>query len=220
MDKIFIPAYLKKDPLPSVEKALKRLRGYKRIGLIATAQHLNQLDGIRRFLSANGKISVEGGQILGCNLENARRIAENVDCFLYIGSGRFHPLKVSVSTDKPVVTANPYSNSSNVISQEDKRRYIKRRKGRLMKALEAEIFGILISTKEGQFNMEKAVETQKRIRDKGKKALLFAGSEITPENLLPFKVDAWVNTACPRLADDFFDKPLLKPEELEILYEM
>lgn len=216
MKKIFIPAYLKRDPLPSVKKALVRLKKYERIGLITTAQHLNQLERIGEFLLRNGKIPVEGGQILGCNLTNAKKIEGQVDCFLYIGSGKFHPLGVAVLTDKPVIIANPYSDSSSVISEEDKKRYLKRRKGQIMKAMEAEIFGILISTKDGQFNLKEAIEIKRKIEKRGKKALLFIGSEITPDNLLPFKVDSWINTACPRLVDDYFEKPVLNPEELEI----
>jgi len=216
MKKIFIPAYLKRDPLPSVKKALKRLKKYERIGLITTAQHLNQLERIGEFLLRNGKIPVEGGQILGCNLTNAKKIEEKVDCFLYIGSGKFHPLGVAILTNKPVIIANPYSDSSGIILEEDKKRYLKRRKGQIMRAMEAEIFGILISTKDGQFNLKEAIEIKRKIEKRGKKALLFIGSEITPDNLLPFNVDSWINTACPRLVDDYFEKPVLNPEELEI----
>ena len=220
MKKIFIPAYLKRDPLPSVKRALKRLKKYERVGLITTAQHLNQLQKVEEFLTRNGKIPVEGGQILGCNLTNAEKIEEEVDCFLYIGSGRFHPLGIAILTDKPVIIANPYSDSSSVISEEDKKRYFKRRKGQVMKALTAEIFGILISTKDGQFNLKEAIEIKRKIERRGKRAFLFAGSEITPDNLLPFDVDSWINTACPRLVDDYFEKPILNPEELEILDEV
>jgi len=220
MKKIFIPAYLKRDPLPSVKKALERLKKYERIGLITTAQHLNQLQKIEEFLARNGKIPVEGGQILGCNLTNAKKIEGKVDCFLYIGSGKFHPLGIAILTDKPVVIANPYSDSSSVISEEDKKRYFKRRKGQVMRALTAEVFGILISTKDGQFNLKGAIEIKRRIEKRGKKAFLFAGSEITPDNLLPFDVDSWINTACPRLIDGYFEKPILNPGELEIFDEV
>ena len=217
MKKIFIPAYLKRDPLPSVKKALERLKKYERVGLITTSQHLNQLKSIEEFLLRNGKIPVEGGQILGCNLKNAKKIEGRVDCFLYIGSGKFHPIGVAILTDKPVIIANPYSDLSSIIPDEDKERYLKRRKGQVMKAMEAKIFGVLISTKDEQFDIKKAIEIKRKIERRGKRAFLFMGSEINPDNLLPFNVDSWINTACPRIVDDYFEKPVLNPEEMDLL---
>ncbi len=217
MKKIFVPAYLKKDPLSAVEKALYLLEDYDRIGLLTTAQHLNSLQRVMEFLQSRDKSPVEGGQILGCNQENAQRIEGGVDCFLFIGSGRFHPLWVAIQSKKPVFIANPYSDSADRIKEEEKKRYIKKRRGRIMKALEAEIFGVIISTKTGQFDIEKAAEIKNRLISLGKEVFLFAGSEINPGNLLPFKVDAWVNTACPRIVDDVFDKPVINPQEMDIL---
>lgn len=220
MDKIFIPAYLRKDVIPSVKKALDMLGDCKRVGLVSTAQHLDQLGDVREFLSGHGKVPVEGGQILGCNLGNARKIEGEVDCFLYIGSGRFHPLGIAISTNKPVVIANPCSDSSDIIPVEDVKRHIKRRRGMIARALDAQVFGILVSTKSGQFNLKKAVLIKQKLEGGEKKAFIFTGSEITPDNLLGFKVDSWINTACPRLVDDPFDKPILNPEDLEIFYGM
>ncbi|MBN2013984.1 MAG: diphthamide synthesis protein [Candidatus Altiarchaeota archaeon] len=220
MKKLFIPAYLRKNPLPAVEKALSLIQGYERIGLLTTSQHLNQLDSVSEFLEKKGKKALIGGQILGCDIENAAKIEEQVDCFLYIGSGRFHPLGVALKTDKPVVVSNPYSDSANMITEDEKQKYLKKRKGRLLKALQAEVFGVIVSTKSGQFSLEKALRIKERLEDRGKKAFIFAGSEINPGNLLPFKVDAWINTACPRLVDDHFSKPILNPEELDTLEEL
>jgi 2-(3-amino-3-carboxypropyl)histidine synthase len=43
---------------------------------------------------------------------------------------------------------------------------------------------------------------------------------VTPEQLLAFKVDAYVNTACPRITIDDserFHVPVLTPQEFEIV---
>ena len=43
---------------------------------------------------------------------------------------------------------------------------------------------------------------------------------VTPDQLLAFKVDAYVNTACPRITIDDaqrFHVPLLTPQEFEIV---
>jgi len=227
MKTLFIPCYSKKDPTEAVGKAVKKLEGFKRIGLVTTAQHLNKLDEIKEFLEKNGKEVVVGGQVLGCDQSSSVRIEKDVDAFLYIGSGRFHPLGVGIKTDKKVIVANPYSNTADEIGKDEKNRWLKRQRGRIMKGMEAKTFGILISTKEGQFNklfkkkfnqknnLNLALKLKERIESVKKKAFLFAGEEINPGNVLGFEVDAWVNTACLRLVDDHFDKPVLNLEELE-----
>jgi 2-(3-amino-3-carboxypropyl)histidine synthase len=59
------------------------------------------------------------------------------------------------------------------------------------------------------------------LEEGGKKAYLLYLNEITPDNLLAFrKLDAFVNTACPRISIDDagkFKKPLLTPVEMEIV---
>jgi 2-(3-amino-3-carboxypropyl)histidine synthase len=183
--------------------------------LISTAQHLNQLDPLKKFLESKGKKAIVGGQILGCSQKNALKIEKNVDVFLYIGSGLFHPIGISVKTQKPVVILNPYSETIEELPSQERERWLKRQKGRLAKAITAQSYGILISTKTGQFNIKKAFEVKKRLESKGKSVFLFAGEELNPSNLLPFKVDCWINTACPRLTDDAFDRPIINAGELQ-----
>ena len=217
MKTTYIPCYSKKDALPAVKGALGILRNFKKIGLITTAQHLNQLNNIKIFLEKNGIVAVTCGQILGCFQKFSGSKEKEIDAFLYIGSGRFHPLGVALKTNKRVIVCNPYSNESGEISDDEKRQWEKRRKKRIMRAAPAEIFGILISTKPGQFNMELALSLKKKIEKSGKRAFLFAGDSITPDNVSGFGVDAYINTACPRIVDDYFDKPVVNPEEIEIL---
>jgi diphthamide biosynthesis enzyme Dph1/Dph2-like protein len=57
----------------------------------------------------------------------------------------------------------------------------------------------------------------KKLESKGKKALIFSGEELSPNNLLPFNVDCWINTACPRLVDDKFEKSVINAEELGLI---
>lgn len=219
MKSLFIPCYFKKSPISAVKKALRRLKNYKRIGLLTTAQHPNQLERISNFLEKNNKKPIIGGQVLGCNQDSAKAIENKVDAFLYIGSGKFHPLGIALATEKPVFIANPYSNSADEISDDGKKRFLRRRKGQISRALTAEIFGILISTKTGQFKLKSALKIKEKIERSGRTAFLFAGNEVSPANVLGYKVDAWVNTACPRIIDDEFEKPVLNPEELKFLLD-
>lgn len=214
---LHIPCFHRKNVLPVLEKNIHLLDKYDRVALVSTAQHLNQLDAVKEFLESKNKKCLKAGQILGCSQMNALKLEGDVEVFLYIGSGFFHPIGLSVKTEKPVVILNPYSDSMEELSTKEKERWLKRQKGRLAKFLEADSVGILVSTKAGQFSMEDALGLKKRLGSEGKNVFLFAGEELNPANLLPFKVDCWVNTACPRLADDKFEKSIVNAEELDIL---
>jgi 2-(3-amino-3-carboxypropyl)histidine synthase len=57
-------------------------------------------------------------------------------------------------------------------------------------------------------------------KEHDKEAHILTMDLVTPDQLLQFKVDAFVNTACPRLAVDEvgrFHAPMLTPMEFEIV---
>jgi len=213
---IHIPCFSSADPVPSLREHYRQVEGYASFGLVATVQHLNKLDDIKVFLESKGKKVEVGGQILGCRQDNALKL--KVDCILYVGSGRFHPLGVAFKTDKPVYVLNPLSGELDRITDDEKRRWLGKRKGAVSRALNSETFGIMVSTKDGQFNLKKALEIKKLLKTKNKKAFIFAAEELSPPNLLPFKVDCWINTACPRIEGDEYNRPVLNAQEfLEIM---
>jgi 2-(3-amino-3-carboxypropyl)histidine synthase len=216
MKTIHINCSAKKDLKPLLKKTLKKLAPYDKIGLLTTSQHLHELVNAKKFFEENKKDSILGGQILGCNAKKAEKIQDEVDAFLYIGSGRFHPLAM-LAIDKPVIIANPYTLEVSEITKEERSRAEKKQKARIMRAIEAQNYGIIISTKTGQHNMKKALEIKNKIEDANKKAYLFVGEEINPARLMGYKIDAWINTACPRIVEDEFDKPILNPDELETI---
>jgi len=216
---LFIPCYYypkRKITLPSSLR--EKIKKYSKLGLFTTAQHLNLINEIKNELERKFKKEVIiGGQILGCSLKKIKRIEKRVDAFLYFGSGKFHPLNIALNTNKPVFIFNPYSNTFSKISNKEKVIYTKKRRAAFLKFLEGEKFGILISTKTGQFNLKKAKEIKKELKRKKEnaKVFLFVGEEISPEKLIGFDVDVWINTACPRIIEDHFDKPILNFEEIE-----
>ncbi|MEM4347913.1 MAG: diphthamide synthesis protein [Candidatus Altiarchaeota archaeon] len=205
---LFIPCYSKKKIFLN-EKILKKIEKYERVALFTTTQHLAQLSKVKKFLQSKGKKVVAFGQILGCSFGKIEKVKNKVDVFIYIGSGKFHALGISARTEKPVIIFNPYTNSIDEISDDERKKYIARKKAAILKALSAKVFGILVSTKTNQFNFKKAIEIKKQIEKKGRKAFIFVGDEISPEKLLGFKVDLWLNTACPRISEDYFDKPII-----------
>ncbi len=211
-----------------VEKALPLLKEFQRVGLATIVQHVHTLDFVREILLRAGKTVVIGdagrvnypGQVIGCDYSNAKSIASEIDAFLFIGGGRFHALGVALSTSKPTIVADPYEKTVYSIDEEA-RKILKQRWASIVEAKKAKIFAVLVGLKPGQKRLEKALTIKQKLEKTGKTAFLFAIKEITPEALMAFpKVDAYVNTACPRIAlDDAskFQKPVLTLNEARVI---
>jgi 2-(3-amino-3-carboxypropyl)histidine synthase len=194
----------------------------KRIGLVSTLQFIDYLDKIKEFLEKNGKTvrigkgKIYAGQILGCDTSSAKVIENEVDAFLYIGSGNFHPLGLALQTDKPVYFFNVEKNKMEDLKQL-KEKFLKQRYATIAMAKDAKTFGILVSIKPGQMNLKLAKEIKNKLESKGKKAYILVFNEIKPEKLEGLELDCFVNTACPRIAIDNrtdFKKPILNPDEI------
>lgn len=184
----------------------------KRIGLITTIQHMKLLKDVKDRLEKDGKTAVIGGQILGCWTVNADKL--DVDAYLFVGTGHFHPLGVS---GKPVYAFNLEMGKVEVI---DTRMFEKKRFANIYNARNARTFAILVSSKEGQRELLAAAsEIKKKLEEKDKKALIVIMDEIRDSKLQGIRVDAFVNTACPRLTDDNFSKPFVNATDIDILLE-
>ncbi|MEJ2243983.1 MAG: diphthamide biosynthesis enzyme Dph2 [Candidatus Bathyarchaeota archaeon] len=211
-----------------ITKALPLLEEWHKIGLITTVQHINQLDEAKKLLEVAGKTVFVGdagrlkysGQILGCDFSNALAVLENVDAYVFLGGGRFHAIGVALTTQKPTIIADPYEQL--VYSINDfTRRITMQRWANISEAKTAKHFGILLSLKPGQMKFKEAKNIKEKLQQKGFSTTLFALREISPRTLMQFPtIDAFVNTACPRLAlDDApnFDKPILSINETFVL---
>jgi 2-(3-amino-3-carboxypropyl)histidine synthase len=208
----------------AVERALPIMEGQRKIGLVTTVQHVQTLDVAKEILLHAGKTVVVGdagrmsypGQVVGCDYSNAKSIAGDVDAFLFIGGGRFHALGVGLSTFKPTIIADPYERRAYSID-EDVQKVLRQRWACIEDALKAKVFAVLVGLKPGQKRLDLALNIKEKIERSGKTACLFAAREITPEVLMEFPaVDAFVNTACPRISlDDAsrFKKPVLTVNE-------
>ena len=171
------------------------------VGLVTTVQHKHELKKIKKIIEDNGKKAVIGGQILGCDVSAAKKIMREIDAFLYIGSGEFHPIGVAMETNKRVISANPINNNVSEIKQKDIDKYKNRQQGALIKFLSAKRVGVLVSLKPGQEKLKKAFELKKKYKDK--EFYIFVSDTINLNEMDNFNfIQAWVNTACPRIADD------------------
>lgn len=198
----------------------------KRVGLVTTTQYRHWLQKIRDHLEAKGhevrigepdRRVAYAGQLLGCDYHTATVIEEEVDGYLYIGTGDFHPLGVAILVDKPVIIADPERGTARDLA-EVRDRILRQRHAAIARSKDAKVFGIIVSRKIGQVRMELANDLKALAEKHGRQANLFLMDLVSPESLEGYRVDAWVNTACPRIAiEDIlqYKKPMLTPQEFE-----
>jgi 2-(3-amino-3-carboxypropyl)histidine synthase len=225
---IYIETHAKVDLQQALTAALPLLEGYTKIGLTTSIQHIDALTDAKQFLIGAGKtvqVSDAGhlphpGQVIGCNYSNAKIIADRVDAFLFIGGGIFHALGIALGTSKPTIIADPYDNRAYSITDEAQR-LLKQRYASIMEARPAKTIGVLVGLALGQKHLDQALKAKTGIEKSGRQAYILAGREITPDALMEFQnIDAFVNTACPRISLDApgkFQKPILTFNELMVV---
>ena len=199
-------------------------------GLAASVQFVGQLGIIKKEIesiknesllkkSINKKIknrkAIIAGQILGCNVKNAEKIANKVDAFLYVGDGEFHPLAIALKINKPVYQYNPLSKSFSKIYEEEIAQYKKNQKVSYIMFLHADNVGIIISTKPGQYYpIEKINPLIKKLENKykNKQFYTFVCDNVDEREFDNFNfIQAWVNTACSRITG----KNIINVEEIK-----
>jgi 2-(3-amino-3-carboxypropyl)histidine synthase len=216
----------------AVKRALPYLESWNKIGLVTTVQHIHTLKVAKNLLENAGKTVLIGdsgyvkysGQVLGCDFRNAQSVSENVDAYVFVGGGRFHAIGLALATGKPTIIADPYEQVAYPIDDQV-RRILMQRWANISEAKGAKNLGVLISLKSGQMKLKDSINIKEKLEKSGFRVSLFALREVTPSALMQFPfIDAFVNTACPRLSlDDSgnFDKPLLSVDEtLVMLGEM
>ncbi len=225
----FLPALSDIDIHSIVDRACKQLDG-KNIGIVTTAQHIHKLKEVEQILFANGfqPIIQKGtdriaycGQILGCNFSAAKSSFTNIDSYLYVGGGIFHPLGLLLATKKQVIIADPFENKvkkQELIDIKDK--ILRQRFAAITLAKDAESFGIIFCTKYGQQRRKIADNMKQLLKDNNKQSITLVFDFISPLSLQNYlDVDCFISTACPRIAiDDYslYKKPIITPLELEI----
>ena len=212
----------------AVEQSIPLLSKWNKIGLATTVQHIQVLDRVREILVRAGKTVVVGdagttqyaGQVTGCDCSNVKSVTNDAEAFLFIGGGKFHALGIALATSKPTVIADPYENKAYSINP-DAEKILKQRWAGIGEAGKAKIFGVLIGLKPGQKHLDEALRIKETIEKSGKVACLLAIREVLPEALMEFPtVEAYVNTACPRISLEAplkFSKPVLTVNEFRVV---
>lgn len=181
----------------NLQPVLEKLKLPKKVGLISNLQFLDHLKQVESYLKEKGVETFNGGQVLGCNTSEPLKIDKEVDAYIFLGSGEFHPLEVLEKTKKPVFLVNPETQNITKVTEEDLENYNKKKKTLLTKFLMEEKIGIIVSTKPGQQILRTAIEFKNKLKQHDKQPYIFLTNEINNlENFSDIKI--WVNTACPR----------------------
>ena len=192
--------------------------GVKSVALFASVQFL-QLDTVKKQLESltisvkttKAKRTDKEIQVLGCDAYHdsySEDIISSVDAILYIGDGLFHPkaLLLSQAARKSVsniVIWDPVSEMMKTLGKKDIEKQWKRREANLKRYIAAKTIGILVTIKPGQQYLHLAEKLRDALERQDKKGYIFIDNtiDISLFENYPF-IDAWVNTACPRIGTD------------------
>lgn len=191
----------------------------KTLALYSAVQFLPFLKTIKEELE-NKKIEVifskpgrtsASGQLLGCDVtSNSLKIDKSkiheIEAFLYIGDGQFHPLALAYAQEnseeyKEVICFDPFSKKIELIDKKEIEKVFRKKQGSLAKFFNSEKVGVLISLKPGQQFLKASLSLEQKFPDK--KFYFFVDNNISFNQLenFPF-VQVWINTACPRIGLD------------------
>ena len=210
--------------LENIAKAAKKIKE-KKLALATTVQHIHQLNEIKKIFEKEGKEVLIGkgsfttyeGQILGCDF--GAIVNNKAEAAVIVASGRFHAAGAFV--EYPVYSVHPQTGETENLAK-DLEKAKKIRKAAILKALEARNFGVLVSTKPGQFRLSLANEIAKKIRSHGRNAEVIVANELNAGAINNFMFDALINTACPRIADDreSYNVPVINADCVDELFKL
>ena len=183
----------------------------RRVALFTTAQLIHCYEQMVEQLSAAGKEVVRiktvhtrtPGQLLGCNVQPFKDYAQGeFDALLYVGDGLFHPKALLWKNNVPSFLYNPFSHQVYEASEDDVKR-IRARHAAAMAAFKmARTVGVIIPVKPGgQTYLKWALELKELYPDKTFVNLVDYNVDFAGLENFPF-CEAFVNTACPRIAFD------------------
>lgn len=197
---VYLPIYIDVK-IQIKKKEIEKIKE-KKIGVCAPLPFLHLLKEVASMVKKYKDVIILG-QVLGCKVPDA-----DVDAYLVISSGDFYvPGKKVYILDVE---------KGKIIEHVKKEKI---RFGRIMKVMSAKTFGIIVSTKPGQKELQGSVKKIKRLLEqKGKTAFILSMDGVTNEKLQGLKIDAFINTACPRLIENHFDKPVINAKDLELVF--
>ena len=190
---LFIPAIQKNLDIKINKSEIKKLP--KKLFLAYSIQYKELAENIKSQLTKNKIKVIKQQQVLGCSkISNKNNIP-----ILLISTGKFHAQNLYLQTPILYVLEN---NKIIKIPESEIRNLKAKKKTALIKFLKAERVGILVSTKPGQENLNRAVKLKKQLEGKGKQAYVFISNNIDITQFENFNIQSWINTACSGLSMD------------------
>jgi 2-(3-amino-3-carboxypropyl)histidine synthase len=206
MEKIFIKAAYSRPFAISENLKFQLAKIPDKIGLVSTVQFSNFLPIMKKQLEDLGReVHISGGgTFLGCNAINAENIFDKVDAFLYVGSGKFHPLQMALKLKdkKRIFLLHPEAEKISELNWKEVEDFKKKREIINARALSSDELGLLVSIKPGQCNLSEALKFKENFEKQGKKAYLFLFDNFDETQIENWNKLTYVNTACPGLALD------------------
>jgi 2-(3-amino-3-carboxypropyl)histidine synthase len=193
------------------------------LGLVASVQHLDLVPRFEAAARARGIEFVTGQgdrrlaypvQALGCNYTSAEQVAGRVKGFVFLGTGQFHPRGLAFAVDRPVWALDPLTGQLD--PPMDRARLLRDRWLLIAQCRDARKWGVLVSTFAGQNRSPTALALIRKARSRGLDAEALVFGRLDPSDLVGRDFDAYVNTACPRIALDdssLYPRPVLTPPE-------
>ena len=228
MKVLYLPALSKTQiSKDAVKEAAEIIREYgvRRVGVVATSQHVHRVKDVARMLKEYGlepaiprglQPYFVDGQVIGCDYRLPRGL--KAEGFIYVGGGVFHPLGLYLATLKPVVKLDPYESRASDLTGMGERLY-KVRLYKVSEAMDARRWGIIVGLKTGQYRPWLVERLKRLVEEKGGSYMLLASENMDRETLTSIDSEwfqAFTVTSCPRLpTDDYWDyhKPVLTPGE-------
>ncbi|KAI3703546.1 hypothetical protein L1987_73699 [Smallanthus sonchifolius] len=167
---------------------------------------------------------LSAGEVLGCtaptiSMSQFNNLGEVV--LVFVADGRFHLEAFMIAN--PRIKAFRYDPYIGLLFLEeyDHKGMKECRKNAILRAKDAQNWGIVLGTLGRQGNPRILDRLEKKMEEKGLSWTIVLMSELSPARIALFgdSVDAWIQIACPRLSIDWGDafvKPLLTPFEAEI----
>lgn len=198
---------------------LSMLKKFNTVAIFSSVQFVRSLGKVISQMEKEGIVVIstmpdrasERHQLLGCDVFYKNlKLPVDPDAFLYVGDGMFHPQAIAIAqkgneTFREIICFDPISNKSIVLTKDSIRKIIMKSKFSLNKFHSSDVIGVLVSTKYGQEHMKYSKKLEKRYPKKRFYYFLDDNISLGQLDNFPF-IQAWVNTACPRIAlDDILD---------------
>jgi 2-(3-amino-3-carboxypropyl)histidine synthase len=219
IDVLYWPTYyvVEEIAIRNMYKKIDKKFKDKRIAILGPIQYNKLILTLKDYLKRSRVVEIIEptkterclpNQILGCKTSLINQLENKIDAIVYVGDGNFHPTNYSLGSSKiKVYKLLPESDFEEIITDDSEEKRLK-----FLQAIikDKNNFGIYISSKIGQNDLEKALLAKERLEKADKKVYLLIADNLSDEKILGLGLEVIINTACPRIQDDYKNyKPII-----------